>query len=195
MLWIIAGPSSSGKSTFLDSPALTEITGLPSTTTALFARVGVAEQVDRLKDYYFHYNFLRFLEPALKNPGATEIWGITVPAPGVGFDYALDTTWDQMASLAMPKKAIVLVISRSLLMERVAVRTVIEPRNIQPGRTHSYPAAEWLEIYGRVDFVDAYRVYLTYLRSKDIDHVLLDSTTSAYSPLRDFGEAARLLQS
>src|SRR5215217_2286916 len=62
MLWIISGPTSVGKSTFLASPRCTELTGLPSGSPVYWPVDNLRAEDLSSVDAYFHYNILRPLK-------------------------------------------------------------------------------------------------------------------------------------
>ena len=59
MIWIVSGPSSAGKSHFLDSPRAAELTGLARATRVWFPKQIGPGSPPAGEDAFVHYNILR----------------------------------------------------------------------------------------------------------------------------------------
>lgn len=163
-LWIISGPSSAGKTTFLRSPRCAELTGLQAETPVV--RMGRAR--DRLplilkRDVFLHYNILR--------PG---LWGMN---QGLGptdlLDFrSNDREWRLVASLPIAKRAIVLVADAETLVSRVRQRTTREKWSDQP-----YPREKFLDAFESTEPAALYEAWRAELSASGIPFVEVDATT------------------
>jgi hypothetical protein len=163
-LWIVAGPSSSGKSTFLRSDRAPAITGLPADTPVIRAgRVRDRMPLLLRTDAYVHYNISRPLFSG----------GETDPARLVGLDWRrTDRAWRDVASLPVAKRAIVLVADRETLLERVRER-----RTREPSSTLGYSRRKFRRHLRAVDPAAIYDQWREELTQCGIPYVELDACT------------------
>lgn len=189
MLWIISGPSSVGKSTFLESPRCREVTGLPSDAPVLFAfESGIGSR--DLNDTLFHYNLLR---PATRFRrrqavaakswkgrlhrflrGSASIERETAALRSAAIAFRQDPAWQAITGQPVQKKAVVLIADRDRILERVQHRREIE-RAMPEGASNSYKSEEWLWIYERLDLPELYRAWCAELKAAGIEYVTIDS--------------------
>ena len=188
MLWIVSGPSSAGKSTFLASPRCREITGLgPDAPVRLPNATGI--EAGDLSDSFVHYNLLRPAHRFLRLAGAGKpprraflarlLRRGTAHPDDAAFaqaavDFRDDPAWRAVLAVPSAKKAVVLVAGRERIIERVRERREIEP-NRGAEKSNVYPSKFWLALYARIDLPRLYRAWCDELTACGIDGVLIDS--------------------
>lgn len=191
LLWIVSGPTSVGKSTFMTSSRCCEITGLPPEPPIIFPNT--QERLDQLgtTDALYHYNILRpfDLKRHFEHRGAAReaasIRGAT--------DFAGDPQWRNLFRRPGPKKAVVLVTSKRVILERSARREVIEDTKFAKIGRASYVSEQWLKLYEQVDLGALYRAWCRELRSRGIPYALVDSTDRDFPVIEDEGRLPRIL--
>ena len=136
-LWIVGGPSSAGKTTFIKSGAFEVVTGLPKNTPVV--RPGRAR--DKLvllltSDVIVHYNLLR---PVL--------WAQNQQDPVVdSLDfYANDSVWRLLVKLPVNKRAAIVHADDETVLGRVRDRRTREPWSELPydGSKFDSAYAKW----------------------------------------------------
>jgi hypothetical protein len=161
MIVIVSGPSCAGKSTFMQSHGATELTGLTPAHPVVFPATLWLQPAVLHTDCYFHYNILR-------------------PADRGGDGFASDGPWNDLLAHPAPKRAIILLAPRSVLIDRMSRRETIEPPTFTGGSTMPYPQRHWIDLLGRIDVHATYRKWCEELDRRGIPYTLLDSTTDAY---------------
>ncbi len=188
MLWIVSGPSSAGKSTFLASPRCREITGLGNDAPV---RLPNANGIDagELNGSLVHYNLLRpahrFLRLAgaggpprraflarLLRRGAAHADDAAFAQASV--DFRGDPAWRAVLDAPLAKKAVVLVAGRERIIERVRARREIEPAQ-GAEKSNVYRSEFWLALYERIDLPRLYRAWCDELTACGIDSAFIDS--------------------
>ena len=161
MIWIVSGPSSAGKSFFLESPRARELTGLPPSTRVWFPKeIGPgAPRAD--EDAFVHYNILR---PFQRTPRPADV------AVGPRL-FEGDKQWRSICALPGEKKAVIVMADRATLLARVAARAEIES-----GDGHAYSPEKWLRIYRAIDLGAVYRAWRAELARRGIPYVEADGS-------------------
>ena len=159
MIWIVGGPSSAGKSHFLDSPLAAEMTGLRRGTRVWFPKEIGPGAPPPGEDAYIHYNILRPFQRTAR-PGDIAI------GP---YLFEGDKQWRAILALPGPKKAVVVVAERATLVARVKARAEVEA-----GDAHAYGTEKWLRIYSAVDVGAVYREWRAELTRRGIEYVKFD---------------------
>ena len=173
---VASGPTCAGKSTLirrLGANGREIILGAPS----------AAERLHEGSDAIVHYNILYPYEQrdALRRGtlrkkvalykllGAQKRWGV------------YGDCWRHIPSrYAGGIHVSVLVTAREELLQRVAVRRVVDPlRDPRP----LFRKQCWRRIYGKVDLHGAYRLWLEYLRKRGIPFEVLWSTAGEFKPV------------
>jgi hypothetical protein len=170
MFWLISGPSSVGKTTFIRSSRCLEMTGL-SPETPIIKPVnapGPDSRFQSVKDCFVHYNILRpvslFAKREAEKTSAIEEYR----ARSVRF--ADDSWWIGFARAATERKALVLLANRAGILERARNR----PR---------YKFDYWKALYEKVRLSDIYRAWSAELNRAGIPHTFVDATDSGYPEL------------
>ena len=165
MIWIVSGPSSAGKSTFLESPRAKALTGLTTET----ARVWFPKEIGPGspppgEDAFIHYNILR---PFQRSPRPQDI----VMGPRL---YEDEKQWRAILALPGEKRAVVIVTPRAQLIARVKARGEVEK-----GDPHAYGSAKWLRLYNAISTDAVYRAWREELRRRGISFVEIDGGDGA----------------
>lgn len=189
MLWIISGPSSVGKSSFISSPRCAELTQLPPGTPVLFPHTAAPLDQDYAPNFFLHYNILR---PANMKPQWDAAGRVQEPGINTSTVYNQDPEWNLVSRHAMAMRAIVLAATPTTILNRVRERQIFE-RLAQQGHKTLYPAELWLNVYGQVDLVSIYREWCRELEDHGIPYLFVDSTDDSY-PVLSNDECFRLLQ-
>lgn len=183
MFWIVSGPSSAGKSTFLASPRCREITGLASGAPV---RLPTAQGLDLagLGDGFVHYNLLRPARRFLRETGEPGLFARLLRRGAAResdaafsaacVDFRSDPAWRAVLADPAPRKAVVLVADAECILARVRTRREIEPGERGKG-ANVYPRASWRALYARTDLPRLYRAWCAELAACGIDCVLIDS--------------------
>ncbi len=212
MFWIISGPSSVGKSTFIESPRLHEITGLCSSSTPVkFAWNFSAEECASENDILFHYNILRppdLIARRNRDSSRYRAWlGKLVGKTSSGWridpleklfnrwNYQDDDKWDQLSRSNFPKRAIVLVASRHILLQRVENRLVVENHPTMDKSNNVYDSKHWRRIYETTDLVTVYRKWCRELSRQRIGYILIDSTSFEYRAIKNIDQLSVVVRS
>lgn len=179
MLWIISGPTSVGKSTFITSPRCTEITGLPPETPVVWPATHPRLDEYDATNVLYHYNILRPLD--LKRRGEQSQLPNKQLAMSSVTDFTQDPRWNDLIRREIAKKAIVLVSSRQTILQRVRQRQIVESPALIDQKENRYPPQQWLDLFEQVDLVALYQAWCRELEAYGIPYTLVDSSNSAYS--------------
>ncbi len=172
MICIVSGPSSAGKSAILtNSKCLAELTDLsPSSPVVFPASMSNAPAVFK-KDCFFHYNILRYADYLNRHP-LRKFSSYT--------KFVSDSSWKKILTLSYPKKAIVMVVPRSVLLHRIPLRKQVEPKKLKGNSSVSYPNSYWMNLLERVDLEKLYLAWCVELENKGIPYTLIDSSNESY---------------
>ncbi len=131
MLWIVSGPTSVGKSTFLASSRCAEITGLPRGTPVFLP--AHHPHLDELgaTDALYHYNILRPLD--LKRQYEQRGLQKGQFAISKATDFNRDPGWNDLTRVETTKKAVVLVAGRQAILQRIRQRQAVESPTLMDG--------------------------------------------------------------
>lgn len=166
MLWIVSGPTSAGKSTFLKSPLSAEMSGLPEGSPIIFP--ASQPETHRTEDYsnsFYHYNILNSLRKS---------------TPPLQADFRHDEKWREILEVKVEKKAIVVVSSAERITERIRVRNRVEERRVEGMKRNSYPRKYWLDKVQSVDLADWYAAWCKELLVSGIPYVLVNGNGGSY---------------
>jgi 2-polyprenyl-3-methyl-5-hydroxy-6-metoxy-1,4-benzoquinol methylase len=193
MLWIISGPSSVGKSSFIASSRCGEITGISSESSVFWP----ANQSD-LDEHYgadvlYHYNTLRpmHLKRMSNRPKLARRQAVVTSE--TAFDQ--DPSWNALVDYEMDKKTIVLVASKQTILQRARQREAIENLHSTGSQVNRYPVERWLELIERTDLVANYRAWCQELRLCGIEYELVDASNDSYSTIDDETHLSALVNS
>lgn len=193
MMWIICGPSSVGKSTFIESGKAGIFAGLPANTPTIFP-VELEKDLDcSNSNYFFHYNILRPLTVLRDAPVTNNIFFKLKTAfiPRARIEkrrdvvkrfllYEDDISWSKLLSIDCEKKAIILVSSREEIIERVKRRTTVENKTFTKTNQGKYSSSFWLDIYNRIHLEDVYEIWQRELDRCDIPYIYIDTSNENY---------------
>ena len=158
MICIISGPTCSGKSAFLSNPKNFKWTGYPPSTPVVFPKKILKQEFDLGDDFFIHYNILRY---------ANQLWHAdqfhqnSKDKSDSCINFASELTWNKVISFPYSKMAIILVAKRSVLLDRISCREVVE---------QSRPNLNIL-----------YQAWCSELEKNKIPFTLLDSNNKSYS--------------
>ena len=177
MIYIISGPSSSGKSTLLQNSKLPEITHLPSHYPVIFPATMIKNAGILQKGCFFHYNILRVADHLYRNA--------EIDAKST-YHFMADPPWQAMSQLSTPKEAVVLLVSRSTLKKRMLSRQYNEP-SILTGNSGSggYASHHWLDVLNTVDMQSLYLAWCAELNKAGISYTLINSENDNYNVIRE----------
>jgi len=173
MIWLLTGPSCSGKSTLAFGPQRAAVAGAPVTAPVVFPASFDPSGLSIAADVVYHYNILRPVDAAWSQGIRQEVAGF--------FDFQSDLAWSRLCSLPHPKKAVILVASGRTLLSRMACRDAIEPA--VGGAQPQYPREHWQAIARTIDLNFLYRSWCIELQANGIDFSLVDSSDFSYQPL------------
>ncbi len=171
MIHIISGPSCAGKSTLINSAKIHSIANVSSKQPVLFPK-DIENDSGAIQDNCFlHYNILRAADKSYRssNNKAQQMYSFMSDAP-----------WAEVNEIPQPKKAIILLTSRSILEERMSSRQHIEPRNLTGYSPSDYPVNHWLQVLNGVDLEEIYSSWCTELKLQEIEYTLINSENSNY---------------
>ncbi len=191
MIWIVSGPSSCGKSSFIRSPRALEITGLTHDQEVIFPFQKLDKLMRSARGAFFHYNICRPLWIiARKRPlvylsliyPSLPFWKILDNSAydfiNEKWDYRIDPKWMRFLSLEHQKKAVVLVADKNTLLRRVLERKKREDELGTTGaRKKDYPRDHWAFVYSFLDMPLIYGLWCKELARAGISFTLLDSET------------------
>lgn len=162
MLNLICGPSSVGKSTFIQSNFLYDLTGLDN-QTKLYFPAEIESTVlteDASLDILIHYNLMRPIHYLIEND--------TVPSRilNESWNYDIDPKWQLIKACDVEKRAFLLVTSAEELKTRVLERAFVE--SALRSDLSSYDVDFWSAVYEVVNLRIVYRDFLDQLDQLNI---------------------------
>ena len=177
LIYIIGGPTSSGKSTFIASKRAAELTGLPRGTPVVFPSAQSAGLVQHSgADVFFHYNLLRTIQPNVRQmPRSMKKEGELDPT-----EFNKDIAWTELLNLPAPKRAVALVANKQTLLDRIRQRSVVEEPTPTNRAANIYQNDKWLRRLERVNLVALYKAWCKELRDNNIPYVLVNSNDERY---------------
>ena len=201
-MWIISGPSSVGKSTFIESDKAVKITTISKEAPVIFPKDQIGKVYKLNSDFYMHYNILRpchmieyFQQTSSKYSRLLTLFFRKLFATEQqnghwdhikGFwNYEIDTKWVEIAHADVPKKAIVLVTNLNTLLKRVKNRKIIEKNCLNYNKQidytpPNYSSKFWLDVYSTVNLYDIYKTWCEELSRQNIDYILINSSDDSY---------------
>jgi hypothetical protein len=159
MIWIVSGPTSAGKSTFVASRRCEQMTALPSSTRVWFPKEIAPGSPPPGADALIHYNILRPFQKA-EDPRAVKVDARLFDA---------DPKWHAIIDLPAKKRAVVVVASKGKLVERVKARA-----HVEAGEPHEYGVEKWLRVYEAIDLDAVYAAWRAELARHGISAVNVD---------------------
>jgi hypothetical protein len=171
VLWIVSGPSSVGKSTFIASQRCRDLTGLPPDAPMLWPGDGPLPTALDATDALFHYNILRPINKGVAHDFATP-------------NFAGEATWAGIVAHPVPKRAIVLVADKDTLLRRIDERSDREADGLRAGGTR-YPRKRWRRLVEATDLAAVYVAWRRELSDRHIPYLMLDATGDDYPIIDD----------
>ena len=144
LIWLICGPSSAGKSTFIQSEKCKEITSFPENTPTIMAHTFQSNQVLN-PETILHYNMLQTETLWEKMIGIFSKNG----SKKTEFDFEKIPSWTSIKRARADIKAVVLVCSRDTLLKRIKKRKFVEAKGLNKQKL--YPKAKWIKMISSVN--------------------------------------------
>jgi hypothetical protein len=161
-IWIISGPSSCGKSSFIMHERSNEITGLASNSPTILAGAFGKKKVNT--GSYLHYNILW---PAYRNLDP--------------YDFDSEKTWKRILKSRQNFKAIVLKASLDVIIERIKRRDIVEKSELSSKAEKKYKNNKWLMIYEKIDLDQLYQNWINQLKRHKIPYIVIDANRIEYT--------------
>ena len=181
MIWIISGPSSAGKSTFVKNPRCHEITGLAASAPMITPARQSGFAAQDLGDCFFHYNICRPAWAALRDK-RSDVRDLSAEKKAAACQFGSDAKWVDLLQNKAEKKAVVLVADKATILDRVNRRRFVEP-HVSTGKDKRYNAEFWQKLYERTDLTGVYKAWCAELERCKIPYVLINANDSRYSVL------------
>lgn len=180
MLWIISGPSSVGKSTFIRSEQGLTLTGLPPETPVLKPknRPGLDARLLGDAECFVHYNILRPVSLFAKREATTTTSAEQFRTRSTQFN--ADPWWVEFSERTDKRQAVILVANRIAILRRASARP-------------DYKIEYWEELYAKLHLSQIYRAWHAELDRHRIPVVLVDATNTNYRTL-DLDEAFAIIE-
>jgi hypothetical protein len=173
MLWIVSGPTSVGKSTFIESKQFPALTGFRPKKKLLIKPMDVPASDPRLladANCIVHYNMLRPVSLFARSEATDGTSQHEYRTRSLQF--MADPWWNEFSRRARdkPRRALILVADAATIWERA-------------GGRRGYNIAYWRSLYERLNFPDIYRAWVSELERQEIPFVFVDATGSTYPVL------------
>ena len=170
MLWIISGPSSVGKSTFIRSDQCLALTGLGPETSVLKPKnaPGLDARLLADADCFVHYNILRPVSLFAKREATKATSSREYRERSIRYND--DPWWSEFSARTRNRRAIVMVANRTAISDRAKAR---------PDYKNEY----WRELYRHLDLTEIYRAWCSELERQKIPFAFVDATGSTYPEL------------
>ena len=173
MLWIISGPTSAGKSTFIRSEQFFALTGFRPKKKLLIKPMDVPASDPRLvadADCIVHYNILRPVSLFARSEATQATSPREYQERSVQF--TADPWWTEFVRRTKdkPKRAVIVVASPAVIWERA-------------GGRRGYNIEYWRSLYEKLNFPDIYRAWCLELEGQQIPFNFIDATDSTYPRL------------
>ena len=175
IIWLISGPTSVGKSTFINSERCSEITNCPKDTPTIMAHSFQSSVISDLP-VYLHYNILRSSEV---KSGLFDLF-FRDEKKITEFEFQDDSIWTEILHANKIIKAIVLVSSEETILRRLEERQVVEYEHRVKGKSRKYPKRKWKRIVSYVDMLSLYKQWCQELKLRGIPYILLNSQDRSY---------------
>src|SRR5437867_1202327 len=181
MLWIISGPTSVGKSTFIRSEECFALTGLPPKTLVIkpMDLPGLDPRLLTHTDCIVHYNMLRPVSLFAKHEATKATSQREYQTRSIQF--TADPWWNEFSRRAKDKhkRAVVLVANVAAIWERA-------------GGRRGYNIQYWRSLYEKLNLPDIYRAWCSELERQQIPFMFVDATGSTY-PFLDAEAAFKIV--
>ena len=170
MICIVSGPSCSGKSTFVRSPMAARTSCLSPSVPVFYPARAYQTQTIPSGPCFFHYNILRPAALRRKRTGLTSHCT----------DFCADKAWRVVSHASRPKTAIVLVINKTTLRQRMVQRGRVGENFIFNIFNPRYKSTRWTELLDSVDLAALYAAWFDELRDLGINATILDASNPSY---------------
>jgi 2-polyprenyl-3-methyl-5-hydroxy-6-metoxy-1,4-benzoquinol methylase len=180
--WLITGPTSAGKSTFINSDRCAEITNTPKGTPTLLAHNFKKNEYSD-SSFFLHYNTLR---SSNVNSGFLSLLK-SQDENTIDYYFENDSVWDEICETQKGMKAIVLVSSKATILKRIDEREIIENGNIKKPKVSNrlinkkYPRQFWRKLISSTNMLRLYERWCQELEKRGIPYTLINSENNSYS--------------
>ena len=179
---VIAGPSSSGKSTFLKTNDY--INCSPEHKTVFAYDIEVC--LPNVDTYIVHYNTLRVVDKAYPDNanGSVSEYGASLVTP----DFSKDKAWKVLKDQKQRLRVITIVALEKEIWERVRTRKCIEKER---DTNNQYPTDRWIGHFLKIDLEKHYRAWLSELSKCEIPIELVKFRDGQYKKIQDVESSLR----
>ena len=178
MVWLISGPSSAGKSTFLQSKACERLTGIAPRDADIVFPFTWENKRPLSHNTLFHYNIMRTC--SLTHPPQSDAAALKVNP----FDS--DNAFRDLTTVGVNCiTAILLVCDRQTLLDRASRRQFVEQYLIPGTAPVAYNQDYWTRLYHLVDLGSIYAQWREMLKQHSIPYIMVDSTKPDFPMLHD----------
>lgn len=201
MILIISGPSSVGKSTIINSGRLAKLVPIEQGARIVFPQQLEAHDLDGNANIIFHYNMLRPVHFMAKTnmmllfvTQRISLCFTSLPffcslhrryLRSLWHYSSLDPAWRDVAKSGAQKTAIVMVAPKRVLMSRAKQRSIVE-QGVGVGKKRGrYDSGFWLNIYGKLDLAEVYKLWCETLERSSINYIMLESNDGSYNVIQD----------
>lgn len=199
-MFIISGPSSVGKSHFIQSGHAATITGLAADTPVYIPGEGIPIPLPDNRDCFLHYNInrpahfiecfdrknnirnkIKYMKWTFMNILKKEYYWMNSKK---FWNYELDPIWRQVASESFIIEAIILVAREEILLERIQKRDFVEPKGFSRLSMVPYKSNDMRKFYKKVNILDIYNIWIKELKEKHISYTIIDTSEKIYRVIK-----------
>lgn len=186
MVWILSGPSSAGKSTFITSEAFTDRFGVHYGEASVFMAATAPSVLPNDRNTVFHYNIMRPVRVQRSKEGKN----IITMSP-----FSKDRPWHNLL-IQKPKsiRCVVMICSQREILQRVKAREFQEDALNNGAEKLKYQTDYWAYLYGNIDLSTVYERWFSELGARKISFEMIDSTSPEYRVIDSENEALELVR-
>jgi hypothetical protein len=179
-LILVCGPSSCGKSTYIERAIAA---GQLPRDSAVCMGYDYVKMEALAGPIVMHYNTLRPIDQELEKlrAGQPNRYGTLLRR----LDFKIDPAWLAILGHKGTKRAVVPVARESTLWRRAADRRLIEPGLTG---TQPYPSDHWLSHYRRIDLSSHYLQVVAELERELIPYQMVDAELDGYPPVSSLAD-------
>lgn len=175
---IVCGPSSAGKSTFIDR----YLDGIGDEKMLLAS--DVERGIDVSEANVVHYNTLRAIDHFLDSweNGSSLAYSRQIAET----DFSADPAWRAILGSKSNFRCTLILTPEIDIWKRASKRVLIEPEHKEK---HVYPQKRWLAHYRLLDLEQHYRMWVEELRNRGMTFTVVDGSSPEFTEVEDIEEA------